>query len=114
MFYSSNNPGFTTAAAVTVAQTLKLNGSGAVVPTSAATDIVIGVAYESADSGKKVAVVCSNVAEAIAGGNITEGQYVFPSTTSGAVTSSATRTDYAFGIALQSVSSGSTFLVKLF
>lgn len=59
-------------------EAVKLDGSGDVVKTTAATEAVYGVAQDSADSGEEVDVVRRGLTKAIAGEAISKGEKVMP------------------------------------
>lgn len=59
---------FTTGAAITKGQLVKLSG-GNIVPCTAASDVPIGVALNSKESGGKVGVQCSGEVDVLANGS---------------------------------------------
>lgn len=93
-------------ATITQGQLLKLNGVGKVIPTTAATDVAVGVAMEAGVLDQNIYVECRDEILVSAAVGITKGQFLIPSTTAGKVDGSTTFVQGAVGKALANESGG--------
>lgn len=94
-------------ATITQGQLLKFNGTGKVIPTTATTDVAVGVALEAGVLDQDIYVECRDTLTVNAVTGITKGQFLSPSSTAGKVAGSTTFVQGAMGKALANESGGS-------
>lgn len=108
---------FTAGAAVGANLIVKLGAAdGAVLAATASTETLIGVSTElAAASGERCDILLAGVANVIAGGSVTRGNYITSDSAGKAVAIGATGgTNYGvIGIALTSASSGDLFPILI-
>lgn len=118
-----------TGSTIPLNRAVKLTGSyndARVTPTNATTDKVLGVVVgywdpddpqtliqADAPDVSMVAVLTHGTTRVLVTGSATRGQFAFPSTTSGAASSSATMAAGAFGVFQGSATTGNTAIVTL-
>lgn len=118
-----------TGSTIPLYRAVKLTGSyndARVTPTTATTDKVLGVVVgywdpddpqtliqADAPDVSMVAVLTHGTTRVLVTGSATRGQFAFPSTTSGAASSSATMAAGAFGVFQGSATTGNTAIVTL-
>ena len=93
-------------------EAVKINNQGRAVKTTGANDVAVGVVTAAASKsgvGNVVAVGlfgAGGILRVKAGGNISRGQFLAPSTTNGALIGNGSRQGNSVGIALDAASSG--------
>ena len=106
--HPNGNITYTAAAAITRGQPLKFS-SGKVTPTTAATDLAIGIALDSAASGDIVPVAIlgayTGTVELKAGGAISAGAQV-----TAAATATSAATDVIIGVALEAAAASGAYI----
>jgi hypothetical protein len=95
--------------AVVGGQLLVVSGVNTVVPSSATSPVVAGVARQDAASGEKVVVCRGGVQKIVASGAVTAADRVAPA----AAGRCATNATNSFGTALNTVADGGTVLVLM-
>jgi len=87
---------------ISIGNAVKLSAAWTVVPTSAVTDQLIGIALTNAASGEPVAILCRGVIDAVASGAISAGSYIGAST-NGKVAALTVANAYSNGLVIKGI-----------